>query len=78
VLDQPRRSRWPSSTWAVLLMASIAVPTIGCGALAGGRSEPARATSDLLPAFGQARKERDLRKQVEADPFPTAQQAGIP
>jgi hypothetical protein len=30
-----------------------------------------------LPAFGKNAEEQALRKQVEADPFPSAKQAGL-
>ncbi len=48
---------------------ALTVVLLGCSA--------APAPLKKMNPFGQSAQEESLRKQVEADPFPTAKQAGL-
>jgi hypothetical protein len=53
-----------------LLVVALMLMCAGCASTPG----PLRKAS--IPVFGSS-KEQSLRKQVEADSFPTAQQSGL-
>jgi hypothetical protein len=52
---------------AGILVAALLVPGCSSGGPSTGRSSP----------FGRSSPDERLSKQVQADPFPTAQQAGL-
>ena len=62
----PGRYRLPCSA---LLAAAMLVPTVGCSSA----SRPLDAVAGIIPGSNEAA----FRKKVEADNFPTANQAGI-
>jgi len=55
------------------LAAAVAV---GAALLLAGCTAAESPRRSMLP-FGKSAREGSLRKQLEADPFPTAQQAGL-
>lgn len=71
---------WFGLSWsslATILAAGILLSTAGCGGVARGLRDPATAVRELPSQIVPGRKEATLRKKVEADHFPTAQEAGI-
>jgi hypothetical protein len=66
----PARGRLPAAglLWAGILAMVLLIP--GCST--GGN-----ALAGLSSPFGGGAMDEHLRKQVQADPFPTAQQAGL-
>jgi hypothetical protein len=54
----------------ILVVAILLASLVGCTALPG----PAK---HLPNPFGPSMKERALKKQVDSDPFPAAQQGGL-
>jgi hypothetical protein len=59
--------------WAAVLSVTAALPTCGCSSVTGGH----RPLDPLGIFSGSDTQDEALRKQAEADKFPTAQQAGI-
>lgn len=61
---------------AALLGVGLLVPAAGCGA-AGGPRNPVAAMRELPSQLVPGQKDAALRKKVEDDKFPTAQEAGV-
>ena len=65
------------SSWAALLAAGVFLSTSGCGSGPSGLRSPVAAVRELPDKIIPGQKDASLRKKVEADHFPTAQEAGI-
>ncbi len=72
-LRNVRRAASPFVGWAAALVLGLAVVTAGCGTIGNVLRSPAGA------ARGKSREPdpETLRRQVEADPFPSAAKVGL-
>lgn len=72
-----RARRQPSLFGPLVLAAGVCLATAGCSWMLRSDSAPTDSAPGLLPKLGRKAETQALKKKVEADPFPSAPQAGI-